>query len=153
MTLSLSDLAVGMIFESPIMTVDAAEAMAFAERFDPQPFHTNDDAARQSIFKGLATSGWYAAAAAFRLILESGIQLNGGIIGKRLEQLRWLRPLRPGNTLRVVTEVVEVQRSEKDPRQGTVLLKHVALNQDNDPVLEMHAVVLASDLDFARIQP
>ncbi|MGT2455370.1 MaoC/PaaZ C-terminal domain-containing protein [Cupriavidus basilensis] len=153
MTLSLSDLVLGTTFESPHMTVDAAEALAFAERFDPQPFHTNDEAARQSIFKGLATSGWYIAAAAFRLILDSGIELHGGIIGQRIEELRWLRPLRPGNTLRVVTEVMGVQRSEKNPRRGTVLLKHVALNQDNNPVLEMRVVVLASDFDFAPGSP
>lgn len=73
MTLSLSDLTVGMTFASPRIMIDEAEALAFAERFDPQPFHIDPEAARQSLFKGLATSGWFTAAATFRLILDSKI--------------------------------------------------------------------------------
>lgn len=147
MTLNLSNLTVGMTFASPRIMIDEAEALAFAERFDPQPFHIDPEAARQSLFKGLATSGWFTAAATFRLILDSKIDLAGGIVGQRIEELRWPRPLRPGDTLRVLTEVVAVQRSSKNPRRGTVVFKHQALNQDGETVLEMRAVVLASDPD------
>ena len=148
MALCLSDLIVGATFESPELTVDEGEAMAFAVRFDPQPFHLDPIAARQSLFKGLATSGWYTAAATFRLILDSKIDLLGGIVGQRIEEMRWLRPLRMGDRLRVVTEILSVQRSEKSPRRGSVVLKHVAINQNDETVLDMRAVVLATDPDM-----
>ncbi len=145
MTLALSDLVVGSTFKSPRLEVDQSEVLAFATRFDPQPFHTDPVAAKESLFKGLSTSGWYTAAASFRLILESGINLHGGIVGQRIEEMRWLRPLRPGDTLQVLTEVIGVSRSEKNPRRGTVTFKHIAVNGREEPVLEMRAVVLASD--------
>lgn len=146
-TLALSDLVVGSTFKSPRLEVDESEALAFAKRFDPQPFHTDSAAAEDSLFKGLATSGWYTAAASFRLILDSGINLRGGIVGQRIKEMRWLSPLRPGDTLQVFTEVIDVTRSEKNPRQGTVTFKHVAVNGRQEPILEMRAVVLASDHD------
>ena len=141
----LSDFQVGDRFESPRVTVEEAEALAFAQRYDPQPFHLDDAAARQSLFKGLATSGWFTAALTFRMVLQSGIDLRGGVIGQKIEAMRWLRPLRPGDQLRVVTTVAQVLRSEKDPSRGTLVFLHEAFNQNDEPVLQMSSHVLASD--------
>jgi acyl dehydratase len=141
----LSDLNVGDQFESPTLTVDKDEVLAFAQRFDPQPFHLDEVAARQSLFKGLAASGWHTAAMCFRLIHDSGLDLRGGIIGQKIEELRWPRPVRPGDRLRVVTTVADVRRSDKHPQRGIVVFDHVALNQHDEPVLHMRAQVLASD--------
>lgn len=145
----LSDLNIGDRFESPTHTVEQEEALAFAQRFDPQPFHLDDAAARQSLFKGLAASGWHTASMCFRLIHDSGLDLRGGIIGQKIDELRWPRPVRPGDQLRVVTTVADIQRSSKHPLRGTVVFDHVALNQNDEPVLYMRAHVLANDPDPA----
>lgn len=141
----LSDFQIGDRFESPEATVDEAEALAFARRFDPQPFHLDPEAANASIFKGLATSGWFTAALCFRLIHDSGLDLRGGIIGQQIESLRWPRPLRPGDTVRVVTTVAEIHRSPQHPWRGKIVFAHDAFNQEGQAVLHLRAHVLASD--------
>ena len=141
----LSDFDVGQRFESPVVTVDEAQALDFARQFDPQPFHLDEQAAQQSLFKGLATSGWFTASMSFRLISQSGLDIQGGIIGRQIESLQWPRPVRPGDTLRVITTVAQVDRSAKNPRYGTVVFDHETFNQDNETVLRMRAHVLAQD--------
>lgn len=141
----LSDFNLGDQFESPTVGLDEAEALAFARRFDPQPFHLDAAAARQSPFKGLAVSGWFTASVCFRLIHDSGIGLRGGIIGQQIEVMQWLRPVRPNDRLRVLTKVVQISRSAKHPHRGTIVFEHEAFNQHNDLVLLMRAHVLASD--------
>ena len=145
MSRGLSDLVVGQCFESPTVTLDKTQALDFAHQFDPQPFHVDEMAASQSLFKGLATSGWFTASMCFRLIHDSNLDLTGGIIGRQIESLQWPRPVRPGDTLRVITTVARVERSEKNPRYGTVVFDHEALNQNGETVLRMRAHVLAQD--------
>ena len=145
MSRGLSDLQVGQRFESPTVTLDKAQALAFAHQFDPQPFHVDEVAASQSLFKGLATSGWFTASMCFRLIHDSNLDLRGGIIGRQIESLQWPRPVRPGDTLRVVTTVAQVDRSDKNPRFGTVIFDHEALNQNGETVLRMRSHVLSQD--------
>lgn len=141
----LSDFRVGDRFESPVATVEEAEALAFARRFDPQPFHLDEEAAQQSLFKGLAASGWFTASLCFRLIQDSGIGLHGGIIGQKIEELQWSRPVRPGDQLRVVSTVAEISKSPKNAHRGILVFEHRALNQRGEQVLLMRAHVLASD--------
>ncbi len=141
----LSDFKVGDRFESPSLRVEEAEALAFARRFDPQPFHIDEAAAQQSLFKGLAASGWLTACLCFRLIHDSGIGLRGGIVGQKIEELQWSRPVRPGDQLQVVSTVAEISRSPKNPHRGTVVFEHRAFNQHGEQVLLMRAHVLASD--------
>lgn len=141
----LSDFKPGDQFESPQVRVDEAQALAFARSFDPQPFHLDDAAARQTMFSGLATSGWFTAALCFRLIHDSGIALRGGIIGQKIEDLQWSRPVRPGDLLRVSTRVVEIRRSSTNALRGKIIFEHRAYNQNNEQVLLMLAHVLASD--------
>ncbi|MBM3363586.1 MAG: dehydratase [Betaproteobacteria bacterium] len=141
----LSDFKLGDRFESPESLLEESEALAFARRFDPQAFHLDEAAARQSPFKGLAVSGWFTAAVCFRLIHDSGIDLRGGIIGQKIEDLQWLRPVRPGDRLRVQSTVVQIHRSAKSPHRGTLVFEHLAFNQVDEQVLLMRAHVLASD--------
>jgi acyl dehydratase len=127
------DLAVGQKFESPAHSVDAEAITTFAAAFDPQPFHLDDEAARGTIFAGLAASGWHTAALTMRLCVASEFRPAGGIVGIGGE-LNWLRPVRPGDTLRAQIEVTETRLSRSRPGQGIVKTRLTTLNQDDEPV-------------------
>src|SRR5882724_6337812 len=96
----LDDLQVGQRFTSGRLEIDADQIMAFAQQFDPQPFHLDDEAARGTMFGGLAASGWHTAALTMRLQVCGGLPLAGGIVGRRGE-IEWPRPTRPGDVLYV----------------------------------------------------
>ena len=132
--LYLEDLAVGQIYSSARMRVDEERIKAFAAEFDPQPFHLDDHAARDSIFQGLAASGWHTAAITMRLLVDGEFKLAGGIIGARLEEFSWPRPVRPGDELRVESEILEVRPSNSRPNQGWIKVRMTTLNQDDEPV-------------------
>jgi acyl dehydratase len=127
------DLAVGQKFASPTLSVDEAAITSFAGQFDPQPFHLDDAAARQTIFEGLAASGWHTAALTMRLCLASDFRPAGGILGIGGE-LNWLKPVRPGDELRVEIEVIETRVSRSRPGQGVVKVRVTTLNQNGDTV-------------------
>jgi acyl dehydratase len=131
----LEDFAVGQKFGSGRLRVDGELALAFAAEFDPQPFHLDEAAARRSIFGGLTVSGWYTAAATMRLLVESELKPAGGIVGAGLDELRWLRPVRPGDELRAECEVIEVRPSKSRPEQGLIKLRTTTLNQHDKPVM------------------
>jgi acyl dehydratase len=134
--LYLEDLAAGQIYRSggEPLRVDAEAIKAYAAQFDPQPFHLDDAAAQGTLFRGLAASGWHTAALTMRLLVEQGVPLAGGIIGAGLDELRWPRPVRPGDRLRIESEVMEVRPSRSNPAQGLVKMKTTTLNHDNEPV-------------------
>ena len=127
------DLAVGQKFGSPTLSVDAAAIKAFAAEFDPQPFHLDEAAARRSLFEGLAASGWHTAALTMRLCVAGDFRPAGGILGIGGE-LAWLKPVRPGDQLRVECEVLETRLSRSRPGQGVVKIRVTTLNQDGDAV-------------------
>ncbi|HWE26290.1 MAG TPA: MaoC family dehydratase [Myxococcales bacterium] len=133
----LEDFAPGQKFVSENLRVDATAIKAFAEQFDPQPFHLNEDAARGSFFGGLAASGWHTAALSMRLLVGSGFRPAGGIIGSRADELKWPRPVRPGDELHVEAQVLEVRASTSRPGQGFVKCRTTTLNQRNEPVQEL----------------
>jgi acyl dehydratase len=131
----LEDLEVGQRFRGASrITVDQDRIKRFAEEFDPQPFHVNEDAAVGSIFGGLAASGWHTAALTMRLLVDSTFKPAGGIIGVGFEELRWPRPVRPGDELHVESEILEVRGSRSRPDQGIVKVKTNTLNQNEEPV-------------------
>jgi acyl dehydratase len=132
-TLYLDDLAVGQRFVSGTHTMDAAEIKEFAARYDPQPFHMDDAAARGTLFGGLVASGWHTAATMMRLIVDGGLPIAGGIIGTGGELL-WTAPVRPGDTLRVECEVLEITPSRSKPDRGTVRVRCITLNQHGEMV-------------------
>ncbi len=137
--LYLEDLKLGQIHrsEGEPVTMDADAIKAFARQFDPQPFHLSEATAAKTFFKGLAASGWHTTAVTMKLLVESGLPLAGGIIGAGVEEVRWPRPVRPGDRLRVESEVLEVRPSRSRPEQGLAKVRTTTLNQDGDPVQVM----------------
>jgi len=133
----LEDLAPGQRFSSGPVTVDEAEIVAFAERYDPQPFHLNHAAAAKSMFGGLAASGWMTAALTMRMQVTGGLDLAWGMIGRNIEQMEWPRPVRPGDVLRAESEVLEVKPSASRPDRGTVRVRTQTLNQNGEVVQSM----------------
>jgi acyl dehydratase len=141
----LEDFAPGQKYLSGTLRVDAAAIKAFAAQFDPQPAHLDEDAARGTFFGSLAASGWHTAALTMRLLVESDFRPAGGIIGSRAEELKWPRPVRPGDELRLESEVLEVRASSSRPGQGFVKCRTTTLNQSGEPVqvLVMNLMVQA----------
>ena len=132
--LYLDDLAVGRKFATASVTLTLEGCKAFAAEFDPQPFHLDENDARETFFRGLAASGWHTAALTMRLLVDGEMKPAGGIIGAGLEELRWPRPVRPGDELRVETEVLEVRESKSRPEQGLVRIRTTTLNQRGEAV-------------------
>jgi acyl dehydratase len=131
----LEDYAVGQTFgSSGRLRIEQERIKAFAAEFDPQPFHLDEKAARDSIFRGLAASGWHTAAATMRLLVESDLKPAGGILGLGFEEFRWPRPVRPGDELRVESEVLQVRPSESRLDQGLIKVKTTTLNQHGEAV-------------------
>jgi len=130
----LDDFAVGQTFGSGRIVIDEARIKTFAAEFDPQPFHLDVEAARKSFFRGLAASGWHTAALSMRLLVESELKPAGGIIGAGFDEFDWPRPVRPGDELRVESEVLEVRRSKSRPEQGMIKVRTTTLNQNGEAV-------------------
>lgn len=131
------DFRAGARFRSADHTVTEDEMIAYAKRYDPQPFHTDPTAAQESIFGGLVASGWFTAAISMRLITQSEVRIAGGLIGMGVEELRWPRPVRPGDTLHVEVEVLEVRASRSHPGRGIVRVRNLTLNQRGEAVETM----------------
>jgi acyl dehydratase len=129
----LDDLAPGQVFTSGSLTVGEAGIKAFAAQFDPQPFHLDQAAAQKTLFGGLAASGWHTAALTMRLLVNGGAPIAGGVIGAGGE-ISWPRPTRPGDTLVVETEVLDVTPSKSRPDRGMVTVRSTTLNQNREPV-------------------
>ena len=131
--LYLEDFAVGLRFISATHTIDADQIKDFASRFDPQPFHTDEAAAQNSFFQGLAASGWHTASITMALLVKSGMTIAGGLIGAGCE-LSWPRPTRPGDVLVVESEVLAVTPSRSKPDRGMITLKSETRNQKGEVV-------------------
>jgi acyl dehydratase len=132
-SLYLEDLQPGQRFTSGAHTLDTAQIKAFAQQFDPQPFHLDEAAAQSSLFGGLAASGWHTAAITMRLQVESGLPISGGLIGAGGE-IDWPRPTRPGDILHVESEVLEVTPSRSRPDRGMVTMRSETRNQRGEVV-------------------
>ena len=140
--LFLEDLHVGQKFTSGTYRMDESRIKAFAAEFDPQPFHLDDAAARQSVFHGLAASGWHTAAATMRLLVTSGLPFAGGLVGLGGE-IAWARPTRPGDTLRVDSEILAIVPSRSKPNQAVVTVRSITVNQNGEEVQAMTTKILA----------
>ena len=146
--LYLEDFAVGQRFISETHRVDADQIKSFAKQFDPQPFHLDEAAAKASVFGGLAASGWHTAAVAMRLLVDGGLPLGNGIIGLGGD-LSWPKPTRPGDTLHVESEILEIVPSRSKPNQAIVKVRSTTLNQHGEPVHSFTSKCLV----FKRPQP
>ena len=137
--LYFEDLVPGRRFMSGARTLDAPAMTAFAREYDPQPFHVDESAAASTCFGGLAASGWYTGAVTMRLIVDGEFRPAGGVIGAGIDELRWPKPVRPGDTLQVRSDVLEARPSRSRPAIGIVRVRHTTLNQHGETVQELIA--------------
>ena len=137
--LYLEDLEVGRRFTSASHAIDEAQIKAFATQFDPQPFHLDAAAAKGTLFGGLAASGWHTTALTMRLLVSSELKIAGGLVGAGLDELRWPRPVRPGDELHLESEVIAVRPSSSRPGQGIIKMRTTTFNQKDEPVQIMIA--------------
>jgi acyl dehydratase len=142
-TLHFDDLKVGDTFTTESYEVSAADITRFAAEFDPQPFHLDDEAARGTMFGGLAASGWHTAAITMRLLVSEGPKLANGVLGAGCE-LQWTLPTRPGDVLHVESEVVELIPSRSRTDRGTLVLRSRTINQDGQIVQDMTARLIVA---------
>jgi acyl dehydratase len=131
--LYLDDLSVGQKFTSGTQSVGVDEIKSFARTYDPQPFHLDEEAAKATLFGGLAASGWHTVAITMRLLVDGGLPLEGGIIGAGGE-IAWPKPTRPGDVLSVVSEVLEIAPSRSRPDRGTATVRSETRNQRGEAV-------------------
>ena len=135
-TLHFEDLEVGMRFESREMKVSGEEVLEFARRYDPQPFHTDPAAAKDTFFREWVASGWHTSALSMRLVVET-VLIEGGVIGGGVEELRWPNALKPGDTIRLVVEVIEKRTLKSRGDIGLVKVRMTTLNQRGEIVQTM----------------
>ena len=133
------DFQIGQSFASGTLRVDKEQIKRFASEFDPQPFHVDEVAARSTIFGGLAASGWHTTALTMRLLVNSELKIAGGLVGAGLDELRWPRPVRPGDELHLESEVIAVRPSSSRPGQGIIKMRTTTFNQKDEPVQIMIA--------------
>lgn len=139
--LYLEDLTVGLEFRSGEHRLDAGQIIAFASQFDPQPFHLDAEAARDSFFQGLAASGWHTMAITMKLLVQS-VPFAHGIIGAGGE-ISWPRPTRPGDTLHVRSKVLDIKPSGSKPDRAIVLVQCLTFGQDEELRQEFTTKLLA----------
>lgn len=131
----LEDFAPGQVYAGTTRAhVEPERIKSFAAEFDPQAFHLDQDAAAASLFKGLAASGWHTAALTMRLLVESDLKPAGGIVGAGFDELRWPLPVRPGDQLRVESEILEVRPLKSRADMGIVKMRTTTLNQRGEAV-------------------
>jgi acyl dehydratase len=133
----LDDFKPGDELASPGATVTEAQIIDFALQFDPQPFHLDVTAAAASPFGGLIASGFHTIALSFRLFWQTGALNDGSIGSPGIDEVRWLKPVRPGDTLRVVAKVLEIRPSRSRPDRGVVRMQYTTLNQHGETVMTL----------------
>ncbi|HKU58308.1 MAG TPA: MaoC family dehydratase [Gaiellaceae bacterium] len=133
------DFEIGEVTELGPVVVTADEIVEFAKKYDPQPFHIDEEAAKNGPFGGLTASGWHTAAL-FMGMFVRGILLDSASMGSPgIEELRWTAPVRPGDSLKVRVTVTDVQPSSKNPNRGTVFTTSEVFNQNGELVASMKA--------------
>ncbi|HEY3923918.1 MAG TPA: MaoC family dehydratase [Acidothermaceae bacterium] len=142
MTLYLEDLTPGQVFTGGPLPLTQHDIVEFGQQFDPQYFHTDPGAAGSSFFGGLAASGWHTASLSMRMAVESALNdLPNGLIGIEVRSLKWPRPARPGDILRLNLEVLESTPSRSRPGWGTVVVRWTTLNQSDEIVMTAEPVI------------
>ena len=140
MTLYFEDFPPGDVRESPARTVSREEIIAFAKDFDPQPFHIDEAAADRSVYKGLLASGWHTGAILMRLMYDTFLHDAASLGSPGVDEIRWLKPVRPGDTLRARFTVVEATPSRSKPDRGIVRSISEMLNQHGEVVMTVRGM-------------
>jgi acyl dehydratase len=134
------DLPVGKVMDVGSHTFSEEEIIAFATQFDPQPFHVNKDAATQSIFGTLIASGWHTVSTMMRLMVDAFVNESASMGSPGVEQIRWIKPVHPGDTLQVSLTTVESRPSKSKPDRGVVVTEWQAKNQHGELVCSMRSL-------------
>jgi acyl dehydratase len=129
------DYTAGSVYDVGHVTVEQKEMIAFAKRFDPQPFHTDPAKAKKSIFGGLIASGWYTASVTMRILVDNYVSHEASLGSPGVDALRWLKPVRPGDTLSVRVTIVDTKRSRSKLDRGFVRTSVEVFNQHRDVVM------------------
>jgi acyl dehydratase len=136
------DYVPGSVHEFGSIAVEQDEVIAFAQRFDPQMFHTDPELAKNTIFGGLIASGWHTAGLMMRLLADHYLPKVASLGSPRIDDLRWNIPVRPGDELSIRVTVLETQRSRSKPDRGIVRSFIEVINQNRDVVMSMNAMTL-----------
>ena len=131
------DFKVGEVHQIGEKLVDKAEIIAFAKQFDPQPFHVDEAAAKASIYGGLIASGWHTVALVMRMMCDSYLLDTASLGSPGIDNLKWLKPVRPGDTIRAQRTTLEVRASASRPEMGLVKTRWEVFNQNGEPVMTM----------------
>lgn len=138
----MEDLRLGQTFASTQETLVTPEMIvAFAQQYDPQPFHTDPVAAKDTLFGTLVASGWHTAALTMRMMVENMPQMKGGLVGRQVEKISWPRPVYPGDKLSYLAEVIDMRASVSNPQRGVIRTKNTTFNQKGEVVMEMETVI------------
>lgn len=136
------DFTSGWEYESESRIITADQIKTFAREYDPQSYHTDEEAAKSSPFGGLIASGWQTCGVAMRLMCDGYLVESSCIGSPGIDELRWFKPVRPGDALRLRSTVLEQTPSRKDPKRGTVKFRWEVLNQDDEVVCSMAGIQL-----------
>lgn len=140
--LYFEDFRVGDVHQFGSRTLTREAIVAFAREYDPQPFHIDEEAARDTIYGGLIASGWQTASLCFRLAVDALIGRAASLGSPGIDELRWLRPVRPGDSISARAEVLETRPSQSKPDRGLVRMRYEAYNQRGEPVFTMTGLAL-----------
>jgi acyl dehydratase len=141
-TIHLDDLAPGQVYPLGRRTLSRDEIVTFARDWDPQPFHLDEAGGEAAIYGGLIASGWHTVCVFMRLFADGLLNRAAALGSPGVDEVRWLRPVRPGDVLEARVEILEVRPSRSRPDRGTVRARCVLTNQDGGEVLTMHPVLL-----------
>jgi acyl dehydratase len=146
------DLVVGQKARFGRYEVTSEEVRSFAERYDPQPFHLSDEAAARTHFGRISASGWHTCAMVMAMIVENmRVHPQAGLGGIGIDELRWLKPVYPGDTLTCESELLEKKRSRSKPQMGSFRIRLTAFNQHGEPVMSYVNTALIATRDPAGI--
>jgi len=136
-TVYWEDLQPGQVLDLGGLTATREEIIAFASQFDPQPFHLDDEAAKASVFGGLCASGWHTCSMAMRLMVTNFLQTAASLGSPGLENVKWMKPVFPGDTLRLQHRILESRPMRSRPDVGLVRTHWEMFNQNGEQVLHM----------------
>lgn len=136
----LDDFKVGNAYETPSMTVTRDQLVGFAREYDPQPFHLDDEAGKASVFGGLSAGGFQTAALAWTLGLRTNLFNANALAGLGIDKLRWLLPLKPGDTIKCTMTVIENRPSQSKPERGVITFAYEMINQNDEVILTMNLI-------------
>lgn len=136
------DYEVGAVYEIGSKTMTKEEMIDFASKFDPQPFHLDEDAGRKSIFRGLAASGWHTSSEVMRLLVDNYISRETSMGSPGIDELRWLKPVLAGDTISAKVRIMDKKPSRSRPEMGSIFNQYEVYNQNGELVMTMKGIGL-----------